>query len=266
MRRAEVAYREYDFDMRPSKAALLAAFGVATILLSSVFPAAAQIKGVPTSVTSTGFGGHFDRMPGTPPSVTSLGPRGYNDPTHLFVGSGFPPANPGQFHHRRQSGQGGPSRGFYPVYTPMYVVDPSLSYGPADSVNPPMNESGAAIDNQNASAGPTIFDRRAPGESSQSVKATYVKRSTEEPRQPAAQPELASQAEAPLQELPRTLLMFKDGRQLEVQNYAIVGSMLYDLTPGRHGKIAISDLDLAATAKQNDERGTDFQLPGNGLN
>jgi hypothetical protein len=48
---------------------------------------------------------------------------------------------------------------------------------------------------------------------------------------------------------------------LEVQNYAIVGNMLYDLTPGHHGKIAIADLDVAATAKQNDDRGIDFHVP-----
>ena len=57
------------------------------------------------------------------------------------------------------------------------------------------------------------------------------------------------------------MLVFKDGHQLEVQNYALIGDMLYDLTPGRHHKIAIADLDLNATTKQNDERGIDFRLP-----
>ena len=36
---------------------------------------------------------------------------------------------------------------------------------------------------------------------------------------------------------------------------------LYDLTPGHRAKIALADLDLTATAKQNDDRGIDFQLP-----
>ena len=48
---------------------------------------------------------------------------------------------------------------------------------------------------------------------------------------------------------------------LEVQNYAIVGDMLYDMTPGRRTRIAIADLDLPATAKENDDRGIDFELP-----
>jgi len=55
--------------------------------------------------------------------------------------------------------------------------------------------------------------------------------------------------------------VFKDGHQLEVENYAIVGSTLYDLTEGQRRKIPLSDLDLDATTKQNDERGIDFQVP-----
>lgn len=57
------------------------------------------------------------------------------------------------------------------------------------------------------------------------------------------------------------MLVFKDGHQLEVQNYAVIGDTLYDLTPGRHHKIAVDELDLPSTAKQNDERGVDFRLP-----
>jgi len=55
--------------------------------------------------------------------------------------------------------------------------------------------------------------------------------------------------------------VFKDGHQLEVENYAIVGSTLYDLTEGRRHKIPLSDLDLDTTTKQNEERGIDFQVP-----
>jgi hypothetical protein len=242
-------------------AATVAAFAVMAAL---AFPAAGQIRGVPTSVTSTGFGGHFDRVPGAPASVTSLGPRGYNDRSHLFVGvvGAVPPGTPGRFGHRPHPGRFFPTPGYYPVYTPVYIVDPSLSYSP-DLSNAPMNDSGAAQENQNYSAGPTIFDRRASGDSSQSVEATYSKREVAGPSQPAPLPEpAASHAEAaPEQDQPQTVLIFKDGRQLQVQNYAIVGSTLYDLTPGRHGKIAVSDLDIASTAKENDDRGIDFQLP-----
>jgi hypothetical protein len=60
---------------------------------------------------------------------------------------------------------------------------------------------------------------------------------------------------------PATTLVFKDGHQLEVQNYAIVGQMLYDLTPGHARNVPLADLDLASTEKQNDDHGVVFQLP-----
>src|ERR1700733_8027343 len=103
-----LAHWEYDLGMGRRgvarlNAALLAVFAVMAIVICAVLPASAQMigvpTGVPTSVTSIGFGGHFDRFGGVPPTPTSPGPRGYSAPTHLFVGSGFPPANPGQFHH-----------------------------------------------------------------------------------------------------------------------------------------------------------------------
>jgi hypothetical protein len=37
--------------------------------------------------------------------------------------------------------------------------------------------------------------------------------------------------------------------------------MLYDLTGGHRQKIALADLDLTATSKQNDDRGIDFEVP-----
>jgi hypothetical protein len=46
-----------------------------------------------------------------------------------------------------------------------------------------------------------------------------------------------------------------------VNNYAIVSQTLYDLTSGHPRKIALADLDLPATEKQNDDHGVTFQLP-----
>ena len=72
---------------------------------------------------------------------------------------------------------------------------------------------------------------------------------------------MAQETPIPVADQPQTLLVFKDGHQVEVVNYAIIGSTLYDLTEGHRRKIALSELDLNATAKQNDDRGIDFQLP-----
>ena len=62
-------------------------------------------------------------------------------------------------------------------------------------------------------------------------------------------------------EQPRTVLVFKDGHEVEVANYAIVGSTLYDLSDNRARKVALAELDLSATVKHNDDRGVSFQLP-----
>jgi hypothetical protein len=59
-----------------------------------------------------------------------------------------------------------------------------------------------------------------------------------------------------------TELVFRDKHVEQVQNYAIMGSTLYDLTDGHRRKIPLADLDLIATAKQNEDRGIDFQVPG----
>jgi hypothetical protein len=60
---------------------------------------------------------------------------------------------------------------------------------------------------------------------------------------------------------PAIVLIYKDGHQREVQNYAIMGNYLYDIGGFVAQKIPLADLDLKATLKANDERGTDFTLP-----
>ncbi len=61
--------------------------------------------------------------------------------------------------------------------------------------------------------------------------------------------------------VPATVLVFRDQHKQEVQNYAIVGQTLWNFAPQHTQKIPLSDLDLPATTKANDERGVDFRLP-----
>jgi hypothetical protein len=61
---------------------------------------------------------------------------------------------------------------------------------------------------------------------------------------------------------PATVLVFRDEHKQEVQNYAIVGQTLWNFAPEHTQKIPLSDLDIAATTKENDERGVDFHVPG----
>lgn len=71
-------------------------------------------------------------------------------------------------------------------------------------------------------------------------------------------PHVAERTEA----APATVLVFRDQHKQEVQNYAIVGQTLWNFAPQHTQKIPLSDLDLPATTKANDERGVDFRLPG----
>jgi hypothetical protein len=61
---------------------------------------------------------------------------------------------------------------------------------------------------------------------------------------------------------PATILVFRDQHKEEIKNYAIVGQTLWNFSPQHTQKIPLSNLDLPATEKANDDRGVDFHLPG----
>src|SRR5216684_7087154 len=58
-----------------------------------------------------------------------------------------------------------------------------------------------------------------------------------------------------------TILVFRDGRRSEVQNFAIVGQTLWVFTEQRARKIPVSDLNVEATKEVNVGRGIDLRLP-----
>lgn len=58
-----------------------------------------------------------------------------------------------------------------------------------------------------------------------------------------------------------TLLVFQDQHSEEVHNYAIVGQTLWIFTEVKARKVLLSDLDIPATTKANQDRGVDFSLP-----
>jgi hypothetical protein len=89
---------------------------------------------------------------------------------------------------------------------------------------------------------------------SQQDQDLYARSAPPAPRQEA-------HGESPV---PPTVLVFRDQRKKEIQNYAIVGQTLWNFAPQRTEKISLADLDLAATTKANDERGVDFKVPGTG--
>jgi hypothetical protein len=60
---------------------------------------------------------------------------------------------------------------------------------------------------------------------------------------------------------PVTVLVYKDGHQVEVQDYAIMGQYLVWFSHQLSKKIPLADLDLPATRKVNEDHGVTFNVP-----
>jgi hypothetical protein len=218
-------------------AAALTSFSPCVAAQQTFGPHGPSIHGVPPSVTSFGFGGQWGPH-GVPPSVTSLNFGNFHTGVHQ---------RPFGFLPRRNRVFVSPFYGGY-YYAPYdyYVMDPGVD---------------DTMEEQYAQPGPTIFDSHGAGGREynrpeprpQDDYRADLNRGREIEQPAARQPPVADE--------PRTVLVFKDGHQQEVANYAIVGATLYDLSDGRAKKVGLADLDLTATVKQNDDRGLDFKLP-----
>lgn len=207
--------------------------------------------GVPPSVTSFNFGGQ-PGFHGVPASVTSLGfgNPGFhlNQPFRANRGLGF--------RHQRNFARSSPFFGdivAVPYAYPVYVMDPGVD----DS-----------MEQEDYRGGPTIFDRRGLGEEyykpREREEEDYRRRSESDSvreKARAEEPPAEQRTEQPVQPQPPTMLVFKDGHESQILNYAIVGDNLYELSGGRSIKIALAELDLSATQKENDQRGVDFKIP-----
>lgn len=216
-------------------------------ILPVVLPVQAQTTGVAPSVTSMGFGGRF--INGVPPSVTSFGPDGYGKTWSVLgdcCANFFWPANPnaslnsGHHHHHKKDKENAPVVGVIePAYLPYAAAD-----APEDDDDSVDDDPGVASGPPNL--GPVIRPARDQAAAERNLAA--------------ARPDPV-ELTAPVATQPSTVLIFKDGHQSVVLNYAIVGDTLFDLSAGRTHKIPLSDLDLPATHKANDDRGVDFQIP-----
>lgn len=215
--------------------------------------------GSSSASTSSGTGGHF--ATGSVPSATgAVSP--FTGTVAPATGAVSPPTGGPNFatgvpdsrvtfhstgsttsehrHHHDHAGKAGALVAYGYAIPYAYPVDAGAAEQDSDT-----NDDADA----NYQGGPTVFDRRGSGEDS------YVP-----PVDPVPTPH-ADQLAEDTRPQPATLVVFKDGHTLELGNYAIIGTNLFDLTPGHARKIALADLDLEATRKQNDDRGITFQLP-----
>jgi hypothetical protein len=207
---------------------------------------AAQFHGIPPSVTS--IQNHFPPyLPNISPSVTSLGPRGGVGRPAFPVYPPFP-GHSGQGFRNRNGFRSGFSTGAWiaPYYGPAY--DDSYAY---DAGGAPYMYSGPPPEQTLHIVVDLPAARRTVAEDDEDDPPLAIaSKSTRN----------GNAADADAKPIDPTVLVFRDGHQQEVTNYAIMGQTVY-VFDHRTQKIALTDLDVAATIKVNDDRGVDFHVP-----
>lgn len=197
-----------------------------------------QARGIPPpSVLSMGNGHHLGFPP---PSVTSMGPPKYGYGSH---------------HRQAYFNRGyGYSRGGWAYAAPYYYVpfgDYDYDYvGGSDAYSgPPVGPNDPTLH---------IIVEQPPAQSYRAAEETQAEAILPAPPAPALREQVPSAREAaPIEP---TVLVFRDGHQQEVSNYAIMGQTVYVLDEHTQ-KIPLANLDVPATVKANDDRGVEFKVP-----
>lgn len=226
----------------------------------------------------SGFGHHNFHRHGfhRPRSSFGFGHHGFHRPRFSFgfrhhgFHSGFGRHHGGfLFHHRKRRFH---RHGFgYPVYSPYSVLYYSAPYyrtyngsyvNRRDRYREPVRYNGHDdVEYDNSRYGEHYFDsredrhreRRGPDGDDAPEEST-------EEAGPAAQPSATARSRGA--EEPSAVLVLRDGRRLEMANYAITDQAVYHLAPGvRARRIRLTEIDLPATRRLNQELGLDFRLP-----
>ena len=216
-------------------------------------------NGIPASATSITPN---NPAPGIPPSATSISvPPNIRFNNFDFNRPIFRANGSGRDFHRHHRVVAVPVE--VPVYYP-YYYPPSDATDFSDQEQPQLSEQPAEPE----PPAPTIFESR-PGYQPPPIRAYQPSVAPPTQNDNSAAPSLPAANQAadntPSEPEPTTILVFRDGHQLEIGNYAIVGDTLYNLTGNyKTHKILLADLDLDKTAKVNEDRGYEFRLPQQG--
>ena len=227
--------------------------GPVTVVLFALFASlhgAAQINGVAPSVTSIPLS-HF--LPNPSPSVTSLGPFGFGHGAAGYNVGGAPniykfPYR--QFPYNRTRPNGRASYGYGGYYIPYYAPYDTSGYG-YDYVTGSDLYSGPPLGPEE----PTLHIVVEQPPLSHKDVAAYPPPEAVGPQ--PTEPVAVRTDDRPVEP---TVLVFRDGHKQQVSNYAIMGQMVY-VFDDHSKKISLADLDVPATIKANDERGTEFKIP-----
>ncbi len=245
--------------MRPTVVAerVRIVLSIFAVCLASL-PLAAQRGGPPTTNT---YNGHFlapapsvtsvggigaSHLPPPLPSVTSL--PNYNFQYHY----GYGPYFNGRYSHYNGRGYYGGWAYAVPYYYPadnsIYGYDyvgggagPDLYSGPPPGPNDPVLHMIVEQPPANPYGPPPDFEAYGPPPSVAQPAPTPTPAPEVKPGEP-------------------TVLVFRNGKQQEETNYAIMGDTLYVFDQAKK-KISLADLDIPATVKANDDRGMEFRMP-----
>ncbi len=268
--------------MKPAAIVVLALFFAVT--------ATAQIYGVPASVsspTSKSFSPGVPASvtsqtsksytPGIPASVTSLGPNGFQPgapfgtplspatTTVSCIAGGaycapttFPPVDT-SLKHRRHHKWFGPGYGYgggYYYLPYMYSDYPAYSPDNMDMGTGYNYLQPSTVTVEPDPPAPTIYERRPTTRPYARDEARY----DDSYGGPANDPAHKS-VTIGVGEQETTTLVFADGHQMDVHNYAIVGPTLFNFDGTGPFRVKLAELDLSATQKLNENNGVEFKLP-----
>lgn len=166
-----------------------------------------------------------------------------------FYGHGF------EHHHHRGFY---PYYGYYPAYGYAYYPSWGWDYGDSSMSSYDYQQQQQADYNQQlATQGEVQYLQQQVRDLQQQQQEAQEQAGSDAPGQ---QPVPA--ATKPEDLGPPTTIIFRDGKKMETQNYAIVGSNLWLLAENGHmRKYPLSELDREATLKSNEDRGVEFKVP-----
>jgi len=255
-------------------------FLVLAVALQGVHAQQVESHGVPASVLSPTSPGAAH---GVPSSVTSPAPARFPNGRVAFDSRRF--RVPFGTHHARR-----PRHEFVPVpiFIPAYPLasDYTDSEQTADQPPPEDPQPDSSSDSQalreaylrgahdalaqqrDSRYGDHYLDAREQRQSKTSAGKSKAAQETKQAQEedadgkqsPASEDAAPAQPDQP-DNSPATVFIFKDGHKIETQNYAIVGETLIDFSNNAMRKIKLSELDLNATKKANDDLGITVKFP-----
>lgn len=118
---------------------------------------------------------------------------------------------------------------------------------------PQQQEQPVVVDNGDSGNREVAFEMQALRDEIQAMREEQIAR---EQARNAPPPRPTSQ-----QDDGNATLVFRDGHQLSVRNYAIADHTIWVLGPNNARKVQVSELDVPATEQANEKNGVDFHLP-----